>query len=735
MKNILFEAFINDLVMLGEAGKKPVNPTAKKPAAKKKLRAGESEEFPGYFWKGGIYYSNVSKTGQVTHKKDKGRMVALTNQEKAEYRAKRAGKSPAKPAPQAQPATQGYGKDFIGGQGRGITPSSTPVKPKVDTKQTIGDLEARASAPARSSLGERKKQISRELADAMKSGDTKRIQGVITKYGIKMGKSGRLTFSGSDKPGLADEQLSFKVFVALKNMGVTITDRQGKEVDANQLLAALSPGGTKKKNPFKPQNTFGEVDDVLDVEDITRDAEGNVTGCTVEGVRLDKITTDEENRLIQARIETARQRFGGELTDEEMKEFEQNIEEYIRARVREQNANIDFLVEVQEKGKARYLQFPKKGETTEAATARMVTKLGELVDTHITDPTRRETARTALNDMAEQATKMRTAKTREERRDAVKAYNAALAAFQEAAEGSDLGKSISDVGESLVALRSVALGKTVLIPDSQSFPLADVVTIGRNPVTGEMSIELFIVHVDAQESISVADSVKAGAKGNAGVTHEKDAHSEFGPVTRADGSTIEGDEVKQDLIKMGGVDRKNAIFTTDGKLAPAEKERIIGELEKYGDEVRAYFGLPTDPNAEGYLNAEQLYEFLSYGKKIACVDGRPAPSSDGTRTADTDEDTNSENYEQWQAWSVVGLMHEAVHNRTVTQQFYKTSQIKRNGLVIADGARTLARAESQFSKGTTRPEGRRGKVPNSSMVAFSIPAEEKDLRNGNPCKE
>lgn len=721
--------------MLGEAGKKPVNPTAKKPAAKKKLRAGESEEFPGYFWRGGIYYSNVSKTGQVTHKKDKGRMVVLTNQEKAEYRAKRAGKSPAKPAPQAQPATQGYGKDFIGGLPGGAIPQRpslrTPAKPKVDTKQTIDDLEANAS---NRSLGEEKRRVARELVDAMKSGNVERIRKVIKDNGIIVGSSGRLKSDDTGKKGFLDEELSLKVFMALQKMGVTLTLKGGKPVDVDKLIAAVS-GEKRAGSPFKPQNTFGEVDDVLDVEDITRDAEGNVTGCTVEGERLDKITPDEENRLVEERVSQARQRFGGEMSEEQLREFEQNVEEYVRARIREQNANIDWLVEVHEqKGGLKYLQFPKKGETTESATARMVTKLGELVDAHITDPTKREAARTALDDMATHAAKMRTAKTREERREAAREYNAALSAFQTAAEGSELGKSMTDVGESLVALRSVALGKTVLIPDAQNFPLADVITIGKNPVTGESSIELFVVDVDAQESISVADSVKVGRLGNAGVTYEKDAHSEFGPVRGPGGSVIPGEEVKIDLIAMGG-DRKKEIFTRDGQLSKDAKDRIIADFEKYGDVAREYFGLPTDPNAEGYLNAEQLYEFLSYGTALTCVDGKPAH---GPMLAAGDASRGSQNPEQWKASNALGMLHEAVHNRTVTQQYYRTTQIKRSGMVIADGIRTRSKAVFQPYKtlvsGTERSP-RVGKAPDSSMVAFSVPAEEKQLRSGNPCNE
>jgi len=215
----------------------------------------------------------------------------------------------------------------------------------------------------------------------------------------------------------------------------------------------------------------------------------------------------------------------------------------------------------------------------------MVTALSGLVDTHVTDPNNNARAKQALNDMVTHARVMSTAKTAVEKRAAVRAYNAALAEFQASAKGSELGTNMKYVGESLVALRSVAMGKTVLVPDSDSFPLADVITIGKNPITGENSIELFVVLVEEGESASVADSVKFD-DGSAGVTHHKDNHSEFGPVLNPDGSVkIPGGKVvdpstgkvtngvKEDLVAMGGVDRKNAIFTPDGKLSSARKEK------------------------------------------------------------------------------------------------------------------------------------------------------------------
>lgn len=710
--NELFNELITEIMLLGEAGKKPAtNPVAKKkPAVKRKLRKGESEDFPGYFNISNIYYSNVSANGQVTHKNDGGKMVALTEPEKKAYRAKRSGKSPAK-----EPATQGYGKDFIGGQGRGITPPTpllTPAQPKVDTQQTIGDLEARASIK---SLAEEKRQVIEGLIKVMRSGNKKKIEDYIKDNGIIVGSTGRLKAGDIEK--FIDAELSFKVFMALKNMGVTLTLKNNKPVDVDKLVAALSSSGEATgADRFKPQVIFGDATDILDVE-VTQ------TGIIVEGERVDTITPDEENRLVQERVEAARQRFGEEFTQE----WEDSIEEYVRARVREQNANIEWLKKVKETG-GGYNQFPKNDETPEAAAARMVTALSGLVDTHTTDPNNNARAKQALNDMVTHARVISTAKTAVEKRAAVRAYNAALVEFQASAKGTELGKNMKFVGESLVALRSVAMGKTVLIPDSDSFPLADVITIGKNPITGENSIELFVVLVEEGESASVADSVKFD-DGSAGVTHHKDNHSEFGSF-----GEISGEQVKKDLVAMGGVPRKNAIFTRDGKLDPAERERIIGELEKYGDVAREYFGLPTDPNAEGYLNTEKLYEFTSHGNAMTCVDGKPAH---GPTLQAGDASRGSENPEQWAASSVVGFLHEAVHNRLVTQQYYKTSQISRSGLVIADGVRTLAKAVYQpyknLSSGSKKTP-RVGKTPDSSMVSFSVPAtSDKDLRDGNPC--
>lgn len=708
--------------MLGEAGKKPVNPAAKKPAVKKKLRAGESEEFPGYFWKGGVYYSNVSKDGQVTHKKDKGRMVVLTNQEKAEYRAKRAGKSPAKPA---QPAPQAEPQQRFGSTGV----DADLEKQKQDADVALAQSELERKSGSTTNAG--KKKILDELLAAIKSRNPEQIQKVLTDYGIEMSPQGKLkatTLGKGDAQKLVpdskgqEKQFAAKIAIALQSLGVEL------------------PGGKKTTDTvnvedFKPQSLYGDPEDVLDV---TPASDGS--GIDVEGTRIEEITDDDARQVEERWLSAARERLGEDFTPE----WENNIKQYVRARVREQNANIRFIRKVSEERdprtakpgstRGKYTQFPRNDETSEQASTRMVTALSGLVDGHIADPSKNAAAKTALNDMVTYARAMSTAKTSAERREAFRAYNAALAAFQAAAKGTPVAKNMKYVAESLKALQSVAQGKTVLIPADDSFPLADVITIGKSPITGENSIELFLVSVEEGITASAAESVKFD-DGSAGVTHQKDGHSEFGPTRGTDGSEIPREEVRNDLVGMGGTERKNEIFTRDGKLSPAARQRVIDEIEKYGDVAREYFGLPTDPNAEGYLDTEQLYEFLSYGTAMTCVDGKPAH---GPRLAAGDENRGSENPEQWKAWNTLGLLHEAVHNSLVTQQFYQTAQFTRNGLVVADGVRTMARAVFQPYKnlvGGSERTPRVGKVPDSSMVSFSVPAEENDLRSGNPCNE
>jgi hypothetical protein len=364
--NELLNELITEIMSLGEAGKKPA-------AKKRALKPGESSEHPGYYHRGRGYYSNVSKDGTITHKTDDtGKMVALSPKEKAaKNKDVQQPEQPEKIG--SRTTTDIYGLPagaelkkvsktttvYVGDKLVGIirskdgnrvyvpTATGKPVLPpesrkgsagvpsgttqvdtaKVDTQQTIGDLEARTRI---SNLSEPKKQVVNGLIDALKPRDgetpearVERIQKFITDNKILVGSTYRLKAGKIEQ--FIDEELSLKVFMVLKNIGVTLTHKFDKPVDINALIAYGADKKASGAEGFKPPVVLGDAKDPLDLS-VTE------TGIVVQGERMDTIAPDEENRLVQKRVEAARQSFGEKFTQE----WEDNIEEYVRARAREQ---------------------------------------------------------------------------------------------------------------------------------------------------------------------------------------------------------------------------------------------------------------------------------------------------------------------------------------------------------------------------------------------------------------
>ena len=118
MKNPLREVFINDLIMLGEAGKKPSGKPVKKPAQQKEKKPPSAKYTTGGRW----YTADPEKGGEYVGRYEGPKWINATPQEKAAEKQKAGG-------------TKGYGKDFIGTQGRGIMPQQPSLQtPKPKTK-------------------------------------------------------------------------------------------------------------------------------------------------------------------------------------------------------------------------------------------------------------------------------------------------------------------------------------------------------------------------------------------------------------------------------------------------------------------------------------------------------------------------------------------------------------------------------------------------------------------------
>ena len=181
--------------------------------------------------------------------------------------------------------------------------------------------------------------------------------------------------------------------------------------------------------------------------------------------------------------------------------------------------------------------------------------------------------------------------------------------------------------------------------------------------------------------------------------------------------------MQSDLAAVSTREIKNTIFAGDGEEPSEEaKQQVMGYIQKYGPMVKAYFGFPED------MSDEDLYEALSYGRALECGPNGPQAPSDGRPFKEGQP--GQPHSGKWRLWAVLGQVTEAIHNRTVEQQYYHTVRYDRNGIKVADGIRTLSKMEVQPVKG----KGSSGR-PDSSQAAFTIPATMEEVRNGNPCTQ
>jgi hypothetical protein len=651
--NELFNELITEIMSLGEA-KTPTKPTTGKEAegvpSGKYIRGKFVYDAP----RGGIYLGQIKKVGgqSVFFAKDEDEKEKVAATKKAQQSKQVSVRKPTRPATQ---------------------------QPSVDTKQTISDLEAKTTALKQP----KKKAVAQELLDAMKSGDKVKIQKVIDNNGIVLGNSGRLKFTGGDKAGLADEQLSAKISAVLKGMGVTILSRGGAEADTDVTRVSAEE--------FKPQQIFtDEPLDQLDVEEME-------DGIVVEGIEITRVDDRQAGRLEEALVKRAR-RVLTERGDELTPEYEQRLRSYIQRRIEATNNNINYLLEASRAGGQAYKFQGEDG------AKKIADGLSRTVDQHVP-----EERKQSANDAVEA---MRVAKTPAEFNDA---YNK----FMTAVRGTAVDKNMKYVAETLTALRVVAFGGIALVPISDSYQLADVISIRRSPVTGDADIQLLLSDVEEETEITAAGSVKL-KKGAASVNTGKIKNSRFNTGT-VDG--VDASDVQSDLAAVSTREIKNTIFAGDGEEPSEEaRQQVMGYIQKYGPMVKAYFGFPED------MSEEDLYESLSYGRVLECGPDGPQAPSDGIPFKEGQP--GNPHSGKWRLWAALGQVTEAIHNRTVEQQYYHTIRYDRNGITVADGIRTLSKMEVQAVKG----KGATGR-PDSSQAAFTIPAKMEEVRDGNPCTQ
>ena len=594
----------------------------------------------------------------------------------------------------------------VGGKWVAATPKEKQAEREKQTQQLVqkpaaDDTDSQTQSIEKKISNTRnavKKESLLHLLKAIQSGDLNTLQDTINDLKLVISPEGKLKakiYSGDDQKIAGDDrEFARNVYDLAKQVGVEISGGVPREDSEQEPPSKLA-------ERFKPSALFkNENLDKLDLQ--TTDL-----GIVIEGTELNivsdaDITTAEDNW-----IERARQ-FKSSRGEEFTPEYEQNVRRYVRGIYAKANHNIRYMRKLAESGE-ELGTYEFRGEEGKDVIVKNLT-----------------TAITQYVGNQQQLTPILSALQKMKSTKGVREFNSAYEEFSTALQGTPIESSKKYIVESLTAIRTIATGGVAIIPNSDAFKLADVVSIRQNPFTGDLSISQFLVDIDEEQTVSAAGSVKQG-RGNASSNEAKIENSEF-KTGEVDG--VDCSSVKEELLSLCKM--RNEIFRpNDGDVPIEAKQKILTVIQKYIPMIQAYYGLEVD------MTDEQIYEFLSYGKELVCVDGKPAPALPNKKTGEMKpyNQASSPNGNQWRAWSVLGKVTDAIHNRTVRYQFYDT--IRYNGkITTADGIRRFSKMEAQHLKNKMNVKGKPGFTkPDQELNAFTKPATVAETRNGNPCTQ
>lgn len=674
MKELLQELLSNIFEVTTTPKKKKVKST--KPTSSTKTTAHSA----GQVW---------NTTSGYGAKNPDGKTQYFSKQEKAaaDTYAKGGGRSPKEKPPEVKKPTRTQPPERIGSRGK--SPAQVPTG-------AIKDLQAAANRETDPT----KQKGMLNLLNAIQSGKAKQINKVISDLGLQVSAEGKLKATklggSSDKQKLGPQKGEGARNFASKI--IALCSANGVEIPKVTTSSTITPSSTEQ---FKPSNTFKDQPPVELSVKVTD------TGVEIGGVTIENVSEEQETVIADKLVSYAKKKMkkeGKEFTPE----YEERIREYVNKRGTATRHNVTYLTKLTEAGEI----LPAHEFQGDEGKTRIIERVTDVVAKSVPKE-KRTVVQSAIQ-------KMGSAKNATE-------FNAAYQEFAIAIKGTPAEKGKKYLAESLTALRVVTLGGTALIPQSDSFPLADVLALKKSPITGEIDVDQILVDIESEQEVSAAGSVKEGLGAGSG-NKPKIQNSRFntGEVDGVDCSTVQ-----EDLSSM--CDMRGPIFTPtkNGDVTPEAKKQLMDYIAKYGPLIKAYYGIDEK------MNDAKLYAFLSYGKELQCFEGKPAPGLPDKKTGKMEpyKQATSANGGQWRAWSVLGKITDAIHNRTVEQQYYHT--VRYNGAVkVADGIRKFSKMKAQHLKNAVgvkgRPEFTR---PDQELNAFTVPATIDETRNGNPCKE
>ena len=296
MIDSLIEGIINDFI-------KEANPKGK---------ANPSKEHPGYYHRGGGYYSK-QPDGEITHKSDRGTLRALTSKEKA---AKN--KTIAPPVKGKKPAptkTVAQDKDL---QARASREKAALAKDKKQTATPTPKPKAAPSGKISNKMEEddvffSKKKVQDKLKDVnnvisklpMNKNEKKVLFGIVGKAlrGEELTKAERkfasdwVTFPATSDPKIyfAPAKGEFKTHIKVE-LGKGIEDRDSfnEYLERNEIFDA---GHAVRKKSMVASNLTKNRKPVK-VEGIEKDKDGRTQSCKIGNTTFRRYPEPDENELL-----------------------------------------------------------------------------------------------------------------------------------------------------------------------------------------------------------------------------------------------------------------------------------------------------------------------------------------------------------------------------------------------------------------------------------------------------
>jgi hypothetical protein len=453
-------------------------------------------------------------------------------------------------------------------------------------------------------------------------------------------------------------------------------------------------GGTAE--PFKPSTVFSDRPEVRTTVHADGVTLGQADFRTLPGYPEGSVRRRE--LMVERKTISEIQKRSPDLTPEEVERKADDINGIIETH----NKRVNFLqAEIQKGGTFRDL-----GTGEEA-----VSLVGERLNKVLTELVPKEYSEELQSEIGA----IINAKTIDE-------VDAKWAGLRETLEKSNLPDgSIPLICEHLTAIRNAKRGASIMVPDSDSFKLGDIVAYLPQGVgtknAGDILDGIQIIEV----SLDIA-SVKRGVGAAAAVG------------SRIDTTSFAGQGVADDLKILGRSSVKNPKKTT-GKKDGTPEDKWSGVMGEPGDpgamreiydaetqdqltvvqdrmesvarrritDIRGYFRIPdTMPDGTPITDDEVMKGLRrGTGPKYDRNGNFVSFGDDASTFSKTDPDGNPMtelNANQLRLYSFVGFLFEAIYNRNCTGQAFSNTSFKPREVVVSDGVRTMGKCGFQFTK-------------------------------------